>query len=302
MIAEAEQYLEMKRKLGFEMRIEGEQLLRFARYTEITGHDDGPLTVELALQWAQASSGSRIGHARRLDIVRRFARYLKLSTPETEIPQEGMLGPSYRRIPPCIYSEAEVSALIGACRQLTPVNGIRPHSHATLFGLLACTGMRISEALRLSIDDFDSDRGIITIVEGKFHKSRLLPLHPSSVRALMAYCDLRERRHATTKAFFVTEWGTSLKYLKVLTTFRKIAENLNWSRDTRIHGLRHTFAVRKLLEWHRGGEDVHRRIGELSTYLGHCKVQDTYWYFSAVPELMALMADRFEHYAEVHHD
>lgn len=301
MITEAEQYLEMRRKLGFEMRIEGEQLLRFARYTERTGHD-GPLTVELALQWAQASSGSRIGHARRLDIVRRFARYLKLSAPETEIPQEGMLGPTYRRIPPYIYSEAEVSALIEACHRLTPVNGIRPQSHATLFGLLACTGMRISEALRLSIDDFDSDRGIITIVEGKFHKSRILPLHPSCVRALMTYSDLRERRCATTKAFFVTELGTSLKYLKVLTTFRKIAENLNWSRNTRIHGLRHTFAVRKLLEWHRDGEDVHRRIGELSTYLGHCKVQDTYWYFSAVPELMALAADRFEHYAEVNND
>jgi integrase/recombinase XerD len=100
----------------------------------------------------------------------------------------------------------------------------------------------------------------------------------------------------------VTELGTSLKYLKVLMTFRMIAENLNWSRDTRIHGLRHTFAVRRLLQWHRDREDIHRRIGELSTYLGHCKVQDTYWYFSAAPELMALAADRFEHYVGVRHD
>jgi integrase len=300
MITEAKQYLEMRRNLGYALRIEGEELLRFVQYAEKVGHN-GPLTVEIALKWAQTPSGSRIYHARRLDIVRRFARYMKLSVPETEIPQEGMLGPSYRRISPYIYSEKEVSALIGACRQLTPINGIRPHTHATLFGLLACTGMRISEALHLSIDAFDSDRAIITIVEGKFHKSRLLPLHPSCVKALMAYRELREKRHSLTKAFFVTELGTSLKYLKVLMTFRMIAKSLNWSRDTKIHGLRHTFAVRKLLQLHRNGENVHRHIGELSTYLGHCKVQDTYWYFSAVPELMALTADRFEHFAEVHH-
>lgn len=300
MIAKAEEYLEMKRTLGYAMRIEGEQLLRFVRYAENVEHN-GPLTVEIALQWAQASSGSQIGKARRLDIVRRFARYLQLYMPETEIPQEGLLGPSYRRVPPYIYSEEEVSALIRSCRQLTPVDGIRPHSHATLFGLLACTGMRISEALNLSIDDFDPIDQTITIVEGKFHKSRLLPLHPSCVKTLMAYKDIRERRRPSTKAFFVTEIGTSLKYLKVLMVFRMIAKSLNWSRETKIHGLRHTFAVRKLLQWYKEGDDVHRRIGALSTYLGHCKVQDTYWYFSAVPELMALTADRFANYTEVCH-
>jgi len=302
MIAVAEQYLAFRRKLGVALHIEGEQLLRFARYAERIGHK-GPLTVELALQWAKMSHCSTINHARRLDIVRRFARYLKHSVTQTEVPPEGVFGPSYRRVPPHIYSEEEVLALMGACRRLTPVNGIRPHTYATLFGLLACTGMRISEALGLSINDFDPDQGIITIFEGKFHKSRILPLHPSCVKALLDYRDLRESRRPPTRAFFVTEWGTSLKYLKVLMTFRMLAENLNWSRDTRIHGLRHTFAVRKLLHWHRDGEDVHRRIAALSTYLGHCKVQDTYWYFSAVPELMALAAERFEHYAgEVRHD
>jgi integrase len=301
MIAEARQYLEMRRNLGFSLHIEGEQLLRFAQYAERVGHN-GPLSVEIALKWAQSSSSSQINRARRLDIVRRFARYMKPSVPETEIPPEGMLGPSYRRISPRIYTQEEIRALIEACRQLTPVNGIRPHTHATLFGLLACTGMRISEALRLSIDDFDPDQGIITIIDGKFHKSRILPLHPSCVEALVNYEDLRERRQPSTRAFFVTELGTSLKYLKVLMVFRMIAKSLNWSRDTRIHGLRHTFAVTKLLQWHRDGEDVHRRIGELSTYMGHCKVQDTYWYFTAVPELMELAAERFEQYAEVRHD
>jgi integrase len=161
--------------------------------------------------------------------------------------------------------------------------------------------MRISEALRLCTDDFDSAQGMITVVEGKFHKSRILPLHPSCVRALRAYAELRERRHSVTRAFFVTEVGTSLKYLKVLMTFRGIADSLGWVRDTRIHGLRHTFAVRRLLQWYREGEDIHRRIGQLSTYLGHCKMADTYWYLSAVPELMALAAGRFEQYKEVSH-
>jgi integrase len=238
-------------------------------------------------------------HARRLDVVRQFARYMKLSVPETEIPQEGILGPSCRRMAPRIYSEQEIQALIAACRRLIP--GIRPHTYATLFGLLACTGMRISEALHLCVDDVDVERGVITIMEGKFHKSRLLPLHPSCTEALSAYRELRDRRRPAARAFFVTHYGTSLKYLKVRLTFRGIAGSLGWGKDARIHGLRHTFAVRKLLQWHRNGEDVDRHIGQLSTYLGHCRVQDTYWYLSAVPELMGIAAERFERYAEVHH-
>jgi integrase len=300
MIAAAEQYLAFRRKLGFALHIEGEQLLRFARYAEKMGHK-GPLTVELALRWAKLSNCSALNHARRLDIVRRFARYLKHSVPQTEVPPEGLLGCSYRRIPPHIYSEEEMSALMEACRRLTPANGLRPRTYETLFGLLVCTGMRISEALRLRTDDFDVAQGMITIVEGKFHKSRILPLHPSCVRALQSYMELREKRHPATKAFFVTERGTSLKYLKVLMTFRGIASSLGWPRNTRIHGLRHTFAVRRLLQWYRDGEDIRWRIGHLSTYLGHCKIADTYWYLSAVPELMALAASRFEQYTEVYH-
>jgi len=300
MIAAAEEYLMFRRKLGFALHIEGKQLLRFARYAERIGHK-GPLTVELALQWAKLSHCSPINQARRLDIVRRFARYLKLSVVQTEVPPEGVFGPSYRRLPPHIYSEEEVLALMGACRRLTPVKGLRPHTYATLFGLLACTGLRISEALRLRTDDFDALQGMITVVESKFHKSRILPLHSSCVSALRLYGELRERRHPPTRAFFVTEKGTSLKYLKVLMTFRGIADSLSWPRNTRIHGLRHTFAVRRLLQWYRDGEDIHRRIGQLSTYLGHYKIADTYWYLSAVPELMALAAGRFEHYKEVSH-
>jgi integrase len=298
MIREAEQYLEMRRKLGYALTVQGRQLLGFARHVDKIGHE-GPLTAEIALMWAQATSASSMHRARRLDVVRQFAHYMKLSVPETEIPQEGILGPSCRRMAPRIYSEQEIQALIAACRRLTP--GIRPHTYATLFGLLACTGMRISEALHLCVDDVDVERGVITIIEGKFHKSRLLPLHPSCTEALAAYRELREKRRPATRTFFVTHYGTSLKCLKARMTFRGIAGRLGWGRDARIHCLRHTFAVKRLLQWHRDGEDVDRHIGQLSTYLGHCTVQDTYWYLSAIPELMGIAAERFECYAEVRH-
>lgn len=300
----AEEYLFFRRNLGFSMAIEGAQVLRFARWAESIGHPE-PLTVELALQWATAQARSHLplNHARRLDIVRRFAKYLKLSCPQTEIPPEGILGSSYRRLAPHIYSEGEIAALIYSAIKLTPCDGLRPHTYATLFGLLACTGIRISEALRLKVHDFDRERRLLRIVESKFHKSRILPLHPSTAEALTSYLRLRNRRHpaAGSMAFFLTERGTSLKYLKVLLTFLDISSSLGWrsgtGRGPRIHDLRHSYAVRKLLQWYQDGEDVNRRIPELATYLGHCKVADTYWYLTAVPELMQIVALRFERYA-----
>ena len=179
---------------------------------------------------------------------------------------------------------------MAACRRLTPANGIRPLTTPPSSGFLPARECASLKHFHLSINDFDADRGMITIVEGKFHKSRILPLHPSCVTALTAYRYLWESRHPATMALYVTEWGTSLKYLKVLMTFREIASTLGWSRDTRIHGLRHTFAVRRLVR-HLDGEDVHRRIGELSTYLGHCKLQILIGIL-AIPELMALAAGR----------
>lgn len=300
----AERYLCFRRNLGFAIAIEGEQLLRFARYADSSGHT-GPLTIELAVQWAtQSMKGNHLNHARRLNIVRRFARFLHLTVPSTEIPPEGILGPSYRRMVPHIYIQEEIADLISASRNLTPRDGLRPNTYATLFGLLTCTGMRISEALNLSVDHFDNKRNLIVIVEGKFHKTRLLPLHPSTTEMLRTYSELRYHKHSNpkTKHFFLTEWGTSLKYPKVLKTFHSIAATLGWKtggigEGPRIHDLRHTFAVNSLLQWYRNGEDIDCRIPELSTYLGHCKVAHTYWYLTAVPELMAIAAARFEQHA-----
>jgi len=224
-----------------------------------------------------------------------------VTVPETEIPPERFLGPSYRRPTPHIYSEEEIASLIKTARELTPVKGLRPLTYETLFGLLACTGMRISEALHLFDSDLDITAGTITLRETKFHKSRIIPLHPTAIEALSSYKERRNKRHpiAKTEAFFVTERGTSLKYQKVFETFREIVFRLGWrtktgDRGPRIHDLRHSFAVRRLLQWYRSGEDVHQKISALSTYLGHVKIHDTYWYLTAIPELMAIAASRFE--------
>lgn len=303
-----EEYLAFRRKLGFALLIEGQELGRFARFAaEI--HHAGPITVDLAVRWATLPPrADRRYHARRLDMVRRLARHQSLADRSTQIPPEGMLGPSYRRLEPHIYSEGEIAALLGAAADLGPVDGLRPHTFVTLFALLACTGLRISEALRLRPADVDLDAGVITIAAGKFHRTRIVPLHPTATAALARYVARRDsharRRH--DDAFFVSEHGTSLKYIKVIVTFTTLRRRLSWQaeagvRAPRIHDLRHTFAVNVLLRWCQEDGELDRKIASLSTYLGHVKVSDTYWYLSATPTLLGVTAARFERYAG-HHD
>ena len=296
-----EEYLTWRRKLGFALRIEGEELGRFARFADQVGHR-GPLTTELAVRWATLpAAAARLYHARRLDMVRRLARHLVVVEPTTEIPPAGFLGPSYRRREPHIYSREEIAALLGAAAQLDPAGGLRPRTYTTLFGLLACTGLRISEALGLARPHVDLDAGILTIAAAKFHKSRLVPLDATAVQALRGYAECRDRyrRRPRADTFFVSEYGTSLKYGKVIKTFVALRRRLGWKpgrggRLPRIHDLRHAFAVGRLLRWYEQGVEIDRTIASLSTYLGHVKVSDTYWYLTAVPELLAVSAARFE--------
>jgi integrase len=296
-----EDYLAFKRDLGFQLKIEGQQLLGFARYLEQLGQGD-TVTTELALRWAKLpEGGASIYWARRLDIVRRFAKYRALFDPDTEIPPEGLLGPSYRRPAPHIYSEAEIAALLGAAAKLRPRKGLRPHTYYTLLGLLACSGLRISEALRLTRNDVDLRIGALMIRETKFHKSRLVPLHQSAVKALRSYAARRDRYHrlAIPQEFFLNSAGTPLKYSTVNATFGKLREKLGWTKGKRkrlptIRDMRHTFACRRLLCWYEEGVDVNNKIASLATYLGHVKVSNTYWYLTAVPELLAVASVRFE--------
>lgn len=299
MLSAVDGYLRERRQLGYELLVEGQELRRFARYADESGHT-GPLTCELALSWAQLPATSdTLYWARRLDMVRRFAKHQSMHDPLTEVPPPGILGPSYRRRPPHIYSAQEIEALLEESSRLGPPGGLRPHTYRTLFGLLACTGLRISEALRLTRADVDFSAGILTITETKFHKSRLVPLHSSAIDELRAYAFRREGYlpQSSCQSFFLTEYGTGLRYSRTLKTFLALRDALDWkgSRNRpRIHDLRHTFAVRTLLRWYNEGAPIGNRIVALSTYLGHVKVSDTYWYLSATPELLAAAGARFE--------
>ena len=299
-----EDYLAQRRQLGYALKVEGGELLRFADYADRLGEGE-PLTIDLAVRWAQLPQhADPIYRARRLDTVRRFAKWLAVFDPHTQIPPEGYLGPSYRRTPPHIYSDDEITALLGQAAALGPKGGLRPATYVTLFGLLTCTGLRISEALALTKDAVDLNNGILEIRASKFKQSRWVPLHTSATDALRDYDERRSCYHPLThsQAFFLTELATPLKYWRTLTTFTALRRQLGWERKDgrrppRIHDLRHTFAVRSLLRWYEQGANVDQKIHTLATYLGHVKVSDTYWYLSAVPELMAVVGTRFEEFA-----
>jgi len=178
MLELAEEYLASRRNLGYALMIEGAELVRFARYADRIGHR-GPISTQLAVQWSKLPVGADpIYWARRLDIVRRFARYRALFDPATEIPQPGLLGRAYRRPTPYIYSDDEVAALLKAARSLGPAGGLRPHTYETLFGLLACTGLRISEALGLTDQDVNLERGILVPVFRLIHPPIFRIIHP----------------------------------------------------------------------------------------------------------------------------
>lgn len=303
MVALVEEYLALRRQLGFALHSTGQQLLGFARFADGIGHR-GPLTVELAVRWARLPEGARPSWwARRLLIVRGFAQHRSLFDPGTEIPPAGLLGPLSRRPTPHIYSETEITALLRAAAELGPQGGLRPHTYVSLLGLLISAGLRISEALHLGRDDVDLDGGVLTVRCTKFRKSRLVPLHPSTVPPLVAYARRRDEhhRHAAAATFFVNELGAPLGASGVAKSFSALRDKLGWTKNQegrrpRLHDMRHTMAVRTLLRWVKDGAEVDRKMPALATYLGHVEVSDTYWYLTAVPELMALTAARFQAY------
>ncbi len=298
-----EEYLEVRRVLGVQLRIEGRQLLAFARFADDSRHR-GPITIDLVVRWARSSPKStRAGCARRVDTVRPFARYRFAFDACTEIPPSHLLGPARTRRPPHVYSTTETRDMLTAAGRLYPVGGVRPATVRTVLGLLACTGMRPAEAIRLTESDADLSAGVLTIRETKFCKSRLVPLHPTATRALRRYKAFRDRTVpvAIAPTFFVVDGGIPFSKSKLRTAFLRIRRELGWTasgaeRKPRIYDLRHAFATRRLLRWHADGIDVHVALPSLSTYLGHVKVSDTYWYLSAIPELMAITAGRFEQF------
>lgn len=304
MLARAKQYLDYRHKLGFQIKTEGRLLLGFARYADAVA-GCCPLTADLALDWARLPVGTtRLYQARRLEIVRCFARYLAIFDPRTQIAANHLLGPAHRRMQPYIFSSAEVRRLVHAARKLTPADGLRPRTYAALLGLLACTGLRPSEAVHLNREDVDLARNLMTIRETKFRKSRLVPLHTTAARALTRYARFRDHylRSPLSNAFLLSQKGNRLHYRTVHATFRIICATAGITpasgrRHPRPYDLRHTFACHRLLQWYRAGIDVQQALPALSSFLGHVKVTDTYWYLSGIPELFALVAAKFETYA-----
>jgi len=292
-----EEYLALRRALGF-------KLIRAARLlpdfvASLEHHHAPTLTTALALAWAQQPpAGPPAWWAERLSLVRGFARYLQALDARTEVPPPGLVRAHRPRAMPYVYSDRDLARLMAAARQLHP--RFRAGTYTTLIGLLATTGMRIGEAIRLDRQDVAWTPGLLIVRDSKFGKSRELPLHATTLAALRAYAALRDRRlRAAAPGFFLSTAGTRLISQNVHRTFLGLVRRAGLERCAargrpRPHDLRHTFAVRTVLGWYHAGLDVEARLPRLSTYLGHVAPSSTYWYLSATPALMALVAQRLE--------
>lgn len=291
-----EDYLTLRRSLGFKLRLHGDVLPQFADYLEAAGA--ATLTTEHAVSFAQLPKGVQPIHwAQRLTMVRGFARYLRSIDPATEVPPHDVFGARYQRPTPYLWEEAEVLGLMEAAGQLQPT--LRAITYETLFGLLWSTGMRIGEVIGLERGDVDLSAGVLTIREAKGGRSRLVPLEQGATDALGSYASRRDLLcpEPKSQAFFVSSVGTTLLPQLVGSTFDQIAIAIGLRTETkwpRIHDLRHAFAVRVLVSWYRSDVDAAGRMALLSTYLGHVNPVDTYWYLSVSPELIELVAARLD--------
>lgn len=293
-------YLDLRRTLGFKLQGHEPVLRKFVAFLQ--AQTAAFVTTQLALQWAQQPRRSSQAHrAQRLGMVRDFARYLSARDPRTQIPPQGLLPGRPRRAQPYIYSDAQILSLLQTASALEPRDGLRPRTYSTLFGLLAVTGMRVGEVLALTDRDVDLSRSLITVRQSKFNRTRLLPVQPSTQEALRMYAHCRNELVLcrATDRFFVSGRGTGLTKSSVRFAFIRVSRQIGLRTPAdrhgpRLHDLRHTFAVRTLTDWHRAGIDSEQRLPLLSTYLGHAKVSDTYWYLTAVPELLDTVSTRLE--------
>jgi integrase len=271
------------------------------RFIEFMEHRERAIiTTKLALEWATQSPGKHASWAIHLSDVRGFARYLRNSEPRTEVPPTGLI-PRSGQTQLYLYTGTEIQALLAAALALPPEHGLRRWTYQCLFRLLAVTGLRISEALGLKRVDADLDEGILTIRGTKFGKSRLVPIHPSTLQVLLNYAQRRDLHLALPLSpyFLVAEQGGKLQPQHVSRVFLKLSRQIGLcSEDAktgpRLHDFRHSFAVASLLAGYRSEQSVDKLMPVLSTYLGHTCIRDTYWYLSACPELMGHTTRRLE--------
>ncbi len=311
MQSHAQNYLNERRRLGFRLLSTGYSIMSFAHYVDSVGHT-GPVDRELMAEWARRDSthsNNPVTWARRLKKLRPFTRYLQQFEAGTEEPDDVNFRQVGLRRAPHIYSEQEIVDLLAAARRLGPSPGLRGACYESLFGLIASTGLRVSEAVHLLDRDVDLNGGMLTIRQTKFAKSRQVPLHRSAVTALKRYQRARSLyvNVSDETPFFVStrgqRSGCALNLRQVRRVFVGIRDELGIPNRgahaaPRIHDLRHTFVVRRMMLWHMQGVDLDQMMLALSTYVGHAMVTNTYWYLTAVPELMAAAATKFEPFAQ----
>lgn len=299
--SQLDRYLSVRRSLGYDLGTAERILRRFVVFAD----REGAVRIDTALflRWhgtlADACTGTR---AARLSVVRLFAQWLSSFDPAHEVPPRGLLPGGIQRSRPHIYSDAEIGAIVATARELPSVYGLRGLTCSTLFGLIAVTGLRISEALALNRDDIDTDCGVLRVRQGKLGKERLLPLDASVVTQLIDYRAERDRLigHAAI-ALFITAKGSRLTDCGARYNFAQACQQIGLrthqpygkhGRGPRIHDLRHSFAVKTMIDWYRTGKDPAREMIRLTTYLGHSDPSNTYWYLEAVPELLDLAMAR----------
>ena len=305
-------YLELRRGMGFKLLKHEKRLRQFISF--MTERHVAKITTQVALQFATHDVRlSPRTMSMRLSDVRSFARYQVAIDPATEVPPQGLLRDARRPAKPYLYSQTEIVRLLRAARDYPASKEFpgpwwqrsRGWSWYCFFGLLAVTGMRLSEVRNLRDDDIDAGEGVLTIRQAKFGKSRLVPLHRTMLQALRNHIKHRDcffahvRPDVVPQFLFVTSRGTALGVSAVNRRFRRISRQigLRGPKDRhgpRLHDLRHRFAIETLLRWYRNGEQVDRLLPVLSTYLGHTRVTGTYWYLRCTPELMAAAGNRLE--------
>jgi integrase/recombinase XerD len=300
-----QEYLSLRRALGFTLREAGKGLPDFVTFLE--QHHASYITQALALAWAQQPSNVQPTHwAQRLSFVRGFARYRSATDPRTQIPPQGLLPFQPRRARPYLYSDHEIASLLRAALQMPcryERGGLRPWVYYCLFGLLSVSGLRLGEARNLELQDVDLKAAVLTIRGAKLGKTRLVPLHASTCEVLGEYMARRKRHWAqrsVSSYLFVSSWGHRLDGADIHRTFYALSRQIGLrgpsdSHGPRLHDLRHRFATHTLVQWYRSNQDPERRLPILSAYLGHVHVADTQWYLSGSPELMREAMRRLEH-------
>jgi integrase len=301
LVQELDRYLSIRRSLGYDLGTSARVLRKFVAFAH--GRKAQHITTDLFLAWkAEFGEANQQTWSARLGMVRQFALWLSGINPRNEVPPKALIPGRYRRARPYIYSEREIVRIVEEAARLPSPNGIRALTFTILFGLIAVTGLRVSEAIALDNGDVDPDNGVLTVRRGKFGRARIVPLAQSATDRLTTYARERNRLLGhTPKSFFVSDTGKRPDDCSARYNFATVCQRIGLrptqkfnkhGRGPRIHDLRHTFAARTMVNWYRTGKDPEREMIKLTTYLGHAVPEHTYWYIEAVPELLELAAKR----------